>query len=48
MSLISKIFDYIRGKKLTLNNENLSSTSIINKQIKQARKQYLKRKRGTK
>lgn len=46
MGRISQFFAYIRSKSEP-EEENFSHLSI-NEQIKKARKEYLKRKRGTK
>ena len=46
MGRITEFFDYIRSKKEP--EEELYSHLSINDKIKKARKEYLKRKRGTK
>jgi hypothetical protein len=48
MGRISEFFDYINAKKGLIEREELYSHLTINDKIKRARKEYLKRKRGTK
>ena len=48
MGRISEFFDYVRTKTNLKEKEELYTHMSINDQIKKARKQYLKSKRGTK
>ena len=48
MGRISEFFDYINTKTNLKEREELYTHMSINDQIKKARKEYLKRKRGTK
>jgi len=48
MGRISEFFDYVRTKTNLKEKEELHTHMSINEQIKKARKQYLKSKRGTK
>ena len=48
MGRITEFFDYIRTKTNPEEKEDLYTHISINEQIKKARKEYLKRKRGTK
>ena len=48
MGRISEFFDYVRTKTNLKEKEELYTHMSINEQIKKARKQYLKSKRGTK
>ena len=48
MGRITEFFDYIRTKTNLKEREELYTYMSINDKIKKARKEYLKRKRGTK
>ena len=48
MGRITEFFDYIRTKTNLKEKEELYTHMSINEKIKKARKEYLKRKRGTK
>ena len=48
MGRVSEFFDYLNTKKGLSEREELYSHLTINERIKQARKEYLKRKRGPK
>ena len=48
MGRISEFFDYIKTKTGLSEREELYTHLSINSKIKKARKEYLKRKRGTK
>tara|TARA_Y100000310_G_scaffold28834_1_gene27451 strand:- start:485 stop:631 length:147 start_codon:yes stop_codon:yes gene_type:complete len=48
MGRISEFFDYVRTKTNLKEKEELYTHMSINDQIKKARKQYLKSKRGLK
>jgi len=48
MGRITEFFDYIRTKTNLQEKEELYTHMSINDKIKKARKEYLKRKRGTK
>ena len=48
MGRISEFFDYIRTKDNLTDKEELYTHMSINEKIKQARKEYLKTKRGLK
>ena len=48
MGRITEFFDYIKTKTNLKEREELYTYMSINDQIKRARKEYLKRKRGTK
>ena len=48
MGRITEFFDYIRTKTNLKEREELYTHMSINDKIKKARKEYLKRKRGTK
>ena len=48
MGKISEFFDYIKAKIFFNEEKQFYSKLTINDQIKRARKEYLKRKRGTK
>ena len=47
MGRITEFFDYIKTKKGLTERESLYTHLTINEKIKKARKEYLKRKRGT-
>jgi len=48
MGRITEFFDYIKTKTNLKEREELYTHMSINDQINRARKEYLKRKRGTK
>ena len=48
MGRITEFFDYIRTKTNLQEKEELYTHMSVNDKIKKARKEYLKRKRGTK